>query len=249
MVFVTDVVIQNVGKSFKEVVAVDSVSIDVKQGELYGILGQTGAGKTTLLRMIAGLDKPDRGVILIGGVPREKIRVGSGDVQIVFQDFALWPHMTVSQNLSFPLKQRKLSGKEIMDRVGEVSSKIGLPTHLHSRTPSQLSDGQRQMVAIGRALVVNPKVLLLDEPFSHLDPITKLKIRDELIRMQHSDRLTIIMVTHQLSDAMALADRIAVMLDGRILQVSTPDDLNREQSDPYVSAYIRSYSLLPKRKA
>ena len=243
-----DVVLEGVSKAFKEVVAVDNLTGQVRAGELYTILGHTGSGKTTLLRMIVGLEKPDRGKILIAGVPREKLPVGRGDVQIVFQDFALWPHMTVFQNLSFPLRQRKLRDEEIVRRVESVAGKVALTPSLLRRAPSQLSEGQKQQVAIGRALITNPKLLLLDEPFAHLDPITKLAVREELLGMQASEKTTVMMVTHQLSDALALADRVAVMHTGRLLQVAPPDELMAHPAHEYVEAYIKSYSLLPKRK-
>ncbi|MAH21963.1 MAG: hypothetical protein CMO12_04035 [Thaumarchaeota archaeon] len=247
---------ESVSKSFKDVVSgkkeivhvLQGLSIEVSANEVFAIIGHTGSGKTTLLRILSGLDKPDSGKVFIGGIPRERIRVGTPDVQMVFQDYALWPHMTVYNNLNFPLKQRRLPDREILERVKDMANRVGIPDSLFKRLPDQLSEGQKQMVAIGRSLMTRPKLLLLDEALVHLDPITKLKVRDEILDLQEEFQMTILMVTHQLTDALALADRIGVLYGGRIIQVATPDRLLNEPENDYVRAYIEASRLLPERR-
>jgi ABC-type sugar transport system ATPase subunit len=156
--------------------------------------------------------------------------------------------MTVYNNLNFPLKQRRLPDREILERVKDMANRVGIPDSLFKRLPDQLSEGQKQMVAIGRSLMTRPKLLLLDEALVHLDPITKLKVRDEILDLQEEFQMTILMVTHQLTDALALADRIGVLYGGRIIQVATPDRLLNEPENDYVRAYIEASRLLPERR-
>ena len=243
---VNQVVLDRVTKRFGKVVAVDNLSLEIRHRESLVIVGPSGCGKTTTLRLISGLDVPDNGDIYIGGERVNDLDVSRRGVHMVFPSFALWPHMRVMDekgfsNLSFPLKVRKWMGDRIKDRTLEVTQKVGIEEKLFKRKPDQLSEGQKQKVAIGRAIVVVPRVLLMDEPMSNIDPPSRLKVREEILRVHREVDTTTVYVTHNMADAMSMADRIAVMKDGRMVQVGTPREIYHQPVDGFVSDFVRSY--------
>jgi multiple sugar transport system ATP-binding protein len=240
-----DVKLRGVTKKFGRVVAVNRVTLDISDGEFFAILGPSGCGKTTLLRLIAGLEFPDEGEILIGGRVVNNLHPRDRDVAMVFQNYALYPHMRVFDNIAFPLMVRRrelgLDKEAIRRRVVEVARVLGIEGLL-DRYPRELSGGQQQRVALARALVREPKVWLLDEPLSNLDAKLRVQMRAELKSLQRKFGVTTVYVTHDQGEAMSLADRIAVMNEGRVLQVGTPDDLYLKPLDIFVATFIGSPS-------
>lgn len=245
------VVLAEVTKVFGSVVAVDGLTLQVEDEEFMVLVGPTGCGKTTTLRLISGLERPSRGSIYIDGNLVNDVKPGYRGVQMVFQDYALWPHMKVLDkkgytNMSFPLKIRKWLPQQIQDKMEDVAGKVGIGRELFDRWPKELSAGQKQKVAVGRAMTVSPKVMLMDEPLSNLDPLSRLKVRTEILELHRETRSTTIFVTHNLADAFALADRIAVMKDGALQQVDTPQRLYQNPANSFVADFIRSHELLPR---
>jgi ABC-type sugar transport system ATPase subunit len=227
------------------VTAVDQASLDVEAGEFLVIVGESGCGKTTTLRLIAGLEQPDSGTIFIGGVPVNDVPVGRRSVQMIFQNYALWPHMRVFDdkrysNLSLPLKVRKWSSDKIAEFLRPLAWKIGIEESFFKRKPSELSGGQQQRVAIGRAMVTSPNIMLMDEPLSNIDPPNRLKMRQEILAFHKENKLTTLYVTHNLADGIALADRIAVMHKGRFEQADTAQNLMRSPSTEYVADFFKA---------
>ena len=222
--------------------AVDDVSLEIADAEFMVLVGPSGCGKTTLLRMIAGLEQVSSGRVILGGEdvtdrsPRER------DMAMVFQNYALYPHMTVGDNLGFALKLRKISKAERARRVGDVAAKLGLE-ELLSRKPGELSGGQRQRVAMGRAMVREPKAFLMDEPLSNLDAKLRVSMRGELARLHDRLGVTTIYVTHDQIEAMTLGQRVAVLRDGVLQQVDTPQILFRRPANLFVAAFIGSPSM------
>ena len=222
--------------------AVDDVSLEIADGEFMVLVGPSGCGKTTLLRMIAGLEQVSSGRVILGGEdvtdrsPRER------DMAMVFQNYALYPHMTVGDNLGFALKLRKISKAERARRVGDVAAKLGLE-ELLNRKPGELSGGQRQRVAMGRAMVREPKAFLMDEPLSNLDAKLRVSMRGELARLHDRLGVTTIYVTHDQIEAMTLGQRVAVLRDGVLQQVDTPQILFRRPANLFVAAFIGSPSM------
>jgi len=232
-------------KSFGTVLAVDRAILDVRSGEFLVIVGESGCGKTTALRLISGLETPDSGTIFIGGVPVNDIPVGRRSVQMIFQSYALWPHMKVFDkrgytNLSLPLKVRKWSSEKISEFLRPLAGKLGIEESFFQRKPSELSGGQQQRVALGRAMTTSPSILLMDEPLSNIDPPNRLKMRREILAFHREHRLTTLYVTHNLADGIALADRIAVMRRGRFEQVGTAENLMREPATDYVADFFKA---------
>ena len=235
-------------KSFGSVVAVDRADLEVQDGELLVIVGESGCGKTTTLRLIAGLETPDSGTIYIGGVPVNDVPVGKRGVQMIFQNFALWPHMRVFDerwytNLTLPLKIRKWSKEKIREFIRPMTQRLGIDERFFSRKPPELSGGEQQRVALGRAMTTSPRVMLMDEPLSNIDPPNRLKMRGEILKFHRENRLTTLYVTHNLPDALALADRIAVMRAGRFEQVDTAENLLRRPATDYVADFFRASEL------
>ena len=216
--------IRNVDKYFSVVKAVDSVSLDIRENEFFALLGASGSGKTTLLRMMAGFESLSGGDILLEGASIAAMPPNQRPVNLMFQSYALFPHMTVAQNIAYGLEMEKLPKAEINARVEAILEVIQLG-HLAKRKPEQLSGGQRQRVALARALVKRPKVLLLDEPLGALDKKLRSEMQLELKRLQHEFGITFIMVTHDQEEALVMADRIAIMKDGALLQVGSPKDI------------------------
>jgi len=236
--------IKGVSKVFGgAVVAVDTFSLTVANGELVTLLGPSGSGKSTLLRMIGGFERPSSGQMLIdgediSGLPPEKRPTG-----MVFQSHALWSHMNVFKNLAFGLKLRKLPAGEIRDRVEAVLELVGLAGY-GTRMTNQLSGGQQQRVALARSLVLEPKILLLDEPFASLDQHLRERLREEVRDIQQRLKITTLFVTHGQDEALALSDRIVVMRDGRVEQVAPPAEVYREPATPFVAGFIGTMNLV-----
>lgn len=225
------------GRDGSSITAVDGLDLEVAAGELLALVGPSGCGKTTLLRLIAGLESATRGSVSIAGVEQHGVPAGRRDVAMVFQNLALYPHMTARDNLAFGLKLRKMPTAEIEARVRETARLLGI-TDCLSRQPAALSGGQRQRVAIGRALIRRPKVLLLDEPFANLDAPLRRELRRELQRLQRQLQLTTVLVTHDQAEALALGHRVAVMNAGRLEQVAERAELHARPASAFVSSFL-----------
>ncbi len=235
---------QHVSKSFDSVVAVSDVSFTVEQGGVTALLGPSGCGKTTLLRMIAGFVEPDTGVVLvdgtdISGLPPEKRQIG-----LVFQSYALFPHLTVADNIAFGLQTRRLPRTVVRERVAAALALVRLEG-LGARKPAQLSGGQQQRVALARALVIEPRILLLDEPLSALDRAIRLEMQAELRRIQQEVRITTVFVTHDQEEALTLADQVVVLRNGVLQQQGPPQDLYMQPSNPFVSTFLGAANTVP----
>ncbi|HXU02604.1 MAG TPA: sn-glycerol-3-phosphate ABC transporter ATP-binding protein UgpC, partial [Polyangia bacterium] len=219
--------------------AVDALTCTIADGEFMVLVGPSGCGKTTALRMIAGLEEPTSGAIAIGGKVVNGVSPRDRDIAMVFQNYALYPHKTVLQNLAFGLRQHKVPNAQIVERVREVSSLLTLD-ELLDRKPAQLSGGQRQRVAMGRALARSPRVFLLDEPLSNLDAQLRTQLRTDLKQLHQRFLTTTVYVTHDQVEAMTLGDRIAVMSDGKLLQLGTPQEIYRRPANVFVAGFIGS---------
>jgi multiple sugar transport system ATP-binding protein len=219
--------------------AVDELDLSIDDGEFFALLGPSGCGKTTLLRTVAGLEQSSSGTISLGGRDVTRTEAGKRGVAMVFQDYALFPHMTVAQNIAYPLRVRRASKQAQQDAATSTSSGLGL-SELLARRPAQLSGGQQQRVALARAIAMEAEVLLLDEPLSNLDARLRLEARTFLKRLQRDLGLTTVFVTHDQAEALALADRIAVMAEGRIRQLGTPKDVFQRPADTFVANFIGS---------
>jgi sn-glycerol 3-phosphate transport system ATP-binding protein len=243
---VADVEFRGVTKRFGDVVAVDALSLAIADGEFMVLVGPSGCGKTTALRMVAGLEKPTEGEIVIGDRVVNDDQPGRRDIAMVFQNYALYPHMSVERNIGFGLRQRRMPRAQIDARVKEVSALLELGELLH-RKPAQLSGGQRQRVAMGRALARHPQAFLLDEPLSNLDAKLRTQLRAELKRIHQLVPTTSIYVTHDQVEAMTLGHRIAVMAGGRIQQLGDPQDVYDRPANLFVAGFIGSppMNLLP----
>jgi multiple sugar transport system ATP-binding protein len=230
--------LQNVSKVFPgDIVAVDDVTLEIGDGEFVVLVGPSGCGKSTLLRMIAGLEEVSGGTISIGGQEVTDLAPRNRDIAMVFQSYALYPHMTVRQNIGYGLKVRRAPKEEARRRVAEVAELLGLE-ELLDRRPAHLSGGQRQRVAMGRAIVREPKAFLMDEPLSNLDAKLRVGMRASLAQLHMRLGTTTVYVTHDQTEAMTLGQRVAVLRDGRILQVDTPQRLYHEPQDVFVAAFI-----------
>jgi len=236
------VLIEKITKRFGEFVAVDQVSLAIEAGEIFCLLGGSGCGKTTLLRMLAGFESPTEGRIWIDGVDVTAMPPYERPVNMMFQSYALFPHMTVAQNVAFGLKQDGVSRADISTRVDEMLKLVQLSGY-ESRKPHQLSGGQRQRVALARALIKKPKLLLLDEPLGALDKKLRERTQFELVKLQEQVGVTFVIVTHDQEEAMTLASRIGVMRQGEILQVGSPSDIYEFPASRYVADFIGSVNL------
>ena len=233
----------SVTKRFGEIVALHELSLAIKRGEFMTLLGPSGCGKTTLLNLVAGFFSTDAGEILIDGERVNDVPTFERGIGMMFQNYALFPHMTVANNIAYGLKARHLSKTEIDSRVREVLALVKL-TGLENRKPRQLSGGQQQRVALARALVINPKVLLLDEPFSALDKNLRASMQMELREIQRKLGVTTIFVTHDQSEALSLSDRLAVMSEGHIRQLGTPEEIYRRPRERFVASFVGDANVL-----
>lgn len=229
--------LREVTKKFGDVVAVDRVSLCIRDGEFFSMLGPSGCGKTTTLRMIAGFEQPTEGELLIANQPVAGVPAFERDTNMVFQNYALFPHMTVAQNVAFGLEMRRVDRAEIGQRVAEALDMVRLPG-MGDRQPNQLSGGQQQRVALARALVNRPEVLLLDEPLGALDLKLRKQMQLELKDLQHRVGITFVYVTHDQEEALTMSDRIAVMDRGQVLQVGTPTQIYERPSCRFVADFI-----------
>jgi spermidine/putrescine transport system ATP-binding protein len=239
----TDVRLVDVTKTFDDVTAVDGLTLDIESGSFFAMLGPSGCGKTTTLRMIGGFEEPTEGVVYLGeqdvtGLPSYK-----RDVNTVFQSYALFPHLTIMENVGFGLRRKGFRGKEVTRRVEEMLELVDLPG-VGKRKPRMLSGGQQQRVALARALVNRPRVLLLDEPLGALDLKLRKQMQLELKRIQHDVGITFVHVTHDQEEAMTMADLIAVMHDGKIEQLGTPTDLYEKPRTAFVAGFLGTSNLL-----
>lgn len=234
--------VANLSKRFGDVVALDGTTLEVARGEFVALLGPSGCGKTTLLRLIAGFDRLDRGEIELAGrvvagsawIPPERRRVG-----MVFQDYALFPHLTVAENVAFGVERRRRA-----TRVREVLDQVRLVAH-GARYPHELSGGQQQRVALARALAPEPELVLLDEPWSNIDPLLRASMRDELARVLRASGATVVLVTHEQEEAFSLADRVALMQDGRIVQAGPPEEIYYAPATRWAAEFVGAANLVP----
>ena len=240
------ITIRHLAKNFGDVTAVRDFSLEVRAGEFVSVLGQSGSGKSTVLRMIAGLESPTSGEILIDDRSATNLPPEARDIGMVFQDYALFPNMSVRDNIAFPLRMRGLRRIEIEDRVARIIDLVNLHG-LERRQPAQLSGGQQQRVAVARALVFDPKLLLLDEPLSALDKNLREHMKAELQALHQQVGVTVIYVTHDQSEALALSNRVVVMRDGEIEGVDSPHCLYNLPSSRYIASFIGVANLLDGR--
>jgi iron(III) transport system ATP-binding protein len=235
--------IESVDVSYGSNHVLKNVNLEIAPGEFFAFLGPSGCGKTTLLRLIAGFNRADRGRVLVEGEDISRLPPWKRDVGMVFQSYALWPHMSVRRNVAFGLEERRLPRAEIERRVSEVLDLVGLGP-LAERRPSQLSGGQQQRVAVARTLAIRPKVLLLDEPLSNLDAKLRVQVRRELRDLQQRLKITTIFVTHDQEEANTICDRIAVLNDGVVQQVGTPMALYENPANLFVASFLGTANIL-----
>jgi len=240
---VADIRLVDLTKRFDDVVAVDHLSLEIAQGEFFALLGPSGCGKTTTLRMIGGFEEPTSGRIELGGKDVGSLPPYKRDVNTVFQSYALFPHLTIFENVAFGLRRKKLRGQELQKRVREALELVGLGL-LERRKPRQLSGGQQQRIALARALVNRPRVLLLDEPLGALDLKLRKEMQLELKRIQHEVGITFVHVTHDQEEAMTMADQIVIMDGGRIEQQGTPAELYEQPQTAFVAGFLGVSNLL-----
>ena len=231
------VIIKDAVKKYGDFIALKGVSLDIKEGEFFTLLGPSGCGKTTLLRMIAGFNSIEGGEFYFGDKLINAVPAYKRDIGMVFQNYAIFPHLTVEENVAYGLKARKVPKAEIAPRVKEALELVQIG-HLATRKPSELSGGQQQRVALARAFVIEPSVLLMDEPLSNLDAKLRVQMRTVIKKLQRKLGITTIYVTHDQEEALAISDRIAVMKDGVIMQCGTPTEIYAKPQNPFVAGFI-----------
>ncbi len=234
--------LEKIGKRYGELWAARDVDVNIQSGEFYTLLGPSGCGKTTLLRIIAGFLAPDEGTVWFDDKAVNHVPPWQRDVGMVFQNYALWPHMTVFENVAFGLRERKVPRSEITKRVAEALARVGLSA-TEKRRPSQLSGGQQQRVALARTLVVQPRALLLDEPLSNLDAKLRAEMRIELLKIQRDLGITTVYVTHDQEEALALSTRIAVMDAGKVVQEGSPREIYERPRSRFVAEFVGQSNL------
>ncbi len=237
--------LENISKKFGAVVAVDHVSLDILRGSFTTLLGPSGCGKTTLLRIIAGFYEPEEGEILLDDKRIDQMPAHRRGTAMVFQDYALWPHMTVFDNIAYGLRMNKVPRAEIHQRVEAVMQLVEMPSaEILQRKPTQLSGGQQQRVAVARALIVQPRVLLLDEPLSNLDAKVRQRLRVEIRRLQRRIGITTIYVTHDQEEALSMSDMVVVMNQGRVMQIGKPEEIYHLPANAFVAEFLGVSNVL-----
>ncbi|MDR0756108.1 MAG: ABC transporter ATP-binding protein [Puniceicoccales bacterium] len=239
-----DIRVEGIVKKFGNVIALDGINIYVDAGELFFLLGPSGCGKTTLLRLLAGFYTPDEGKIFFGDKEVSNVPPHKRETGMVFQSYALWPHMTVAQNIAFGLQQKKLPKKEIEEKIEETLISVKMEAFAH-RKPNELSGGQQQRVALARALAVRPKCLLLDEPLSNLDAKLRTEMRTEIRRICKEFQLTTLYVTHDQAEALSIADRIAIFSKGHVEQIGSPLEVYRKPQNQFVAHFVGETNFIP----
>ena len=240
------VILKDVTKIFqqpdtgKDFVAVDHINLEIKDGEMVTLLGPSGCGKTTTLRMISGFEYPTSGNVFIGERDVAKIPPNKRGISMVFQSYALFPHLNIWENIAYGLRVAKLPQDEIVERTVKLMEMVGLPQEFLDRYPNHLSGGQQQRIGVARAFAMDPGIILMDEPFSALDPITRSQLQDELVNLQAKLRKTIVFVTHDMDEAVKIADRICILHSGDILQYDTPENILKNPADGFVSEFVGS---------
>ena len=232
-----NVIIQNAVKRYGDFTALDGVSLDIREGEFFTLLGPSGCGKTTLLRMIAGFNSIEGGDFYFGDKRINDMPAHKRDIGMVFQNYAIFPHLSVEENVAYGLKARSVPRAEIKKRVSDALELVQI-SHLASRKPNELSGGQQQRVALARAFVIEPSVLLMDEPLSNLDAKLRVQMRTVIKKLQRRLGITTIYVTHDQEEALAISDRIAVMKEGKIMQIGTPSEIYAKPGSPFVAGFI-----------
>lgn len=238
--------LEALSKDFGTTRAVDKITLDIRQNEFFALLGPSGCGKSTLLRMLAGFETPTEGRILLEGRDITSLKPERRPLNLMFQSYALFPHMTVARNIAYGLEMERLSRQEIQSRVDEIIAVTDL-VQFADRRPEQLSGGQRQRVALARALVKRPRVLLLDEPLGALDRKLRERMQLELKRLQHDVGITFIIVTHDQEEALVMADRMAILRDGKLLQCGSPEEIYQKPADRFVANFIGTMNFIPGR--
>ena len=238
--------VRNVSLAYGATQVLHDVSVTVEPGEFFALLGPSGSGKSTLLRLIAGFNQAQSGQVLIGGEDLSRVPPWKRDIGMVFQNYALWPHMTVAQNVAFGLEERRLPKEAVRAKVAAALELVGL-THFSGRRPGQLSGGQQQRVALARTIAIEPKVLLLDEPLSNLDAKLRVYMRAELLSLQRKLGITTIFVTHDQEEALSISDRVAVLDHGVIQQIGTPMELYDHPANRFIADFVGTINLLPGR--
>ena len=240
----TSVELRNLRRTFGPVVALDNLNLTLNPGELIALLGPSGCGKTTALRLLAGLDQPDSGEIVVGGKDITSVSASKRNMGMVFQSYSLFPNLTAAQNVAFGLRVRRVGRAERMKRATELLELVGLAEQ-RDRYPHAMSGGQQQRVALARALAIQPDVLLLDEPLSALDAMVRSQLRDEIRRLQIDVGITTLFVTHDQEEAMAIADRVGVMRSGNLEQLDAPPVLYARPATPFVASFVGTNNRIP----
>ncbi|TDM45359.1 ABC transporter ATP-binding protein [Macrococcoides goetzii] len=228
---------KNISMQFKDTIAIDNLNLTIRSGEFVSILGPSGCGKSTTLFMLAGLLQPTRGQIIIDGNDVTHLKVDARNIGMVFQDYALYPHMTVFNNIAFPLKMKRLSKREIKEKVEYAAKLVEIDAYLN-RLPKELSGGQQQRVAIARAIVREPEILLLDEPLSNLDARLRVSMREEIRAIQQRLNITTLFVTHDQEEALSISDKIVMLNEGKMMQYDTPFDMYNHPKHVFVATFI-----------
>ena len=240
---VNQVQVKNVYRNFGDIKAVDGVSIDIKKGEFFSLLGPSGCGKTTLLRLIAGFETPNFGEILIDGKSMKDVEPNLRPTNMVFQNYAIFPHLNVEENVAYGLRKKKLSKNEKLEMINKSLELVGL-SGLNNRSSNALSGGQKQRVALARALILKPKVLLLDEPLSALDKKLREQMQSELRHLQRAVGITFVLVTHDQEEALTMSDKVAVMFDGKVEQIASPRELYEKPISQRVASFIGAMNFI-----
>ena len=236
--------LSNLNKKYSDVEALKQFTLEIQSGELFTLLGPSGCGKTTLLRTIAGFNRQDSGTIKIDGIEIDSLPAYRRDIGMVFQDYAIFPHMSVGDNIAFGLRNRKVSRQKIKSRVADALETVQL-SGLEKRMPNELSGGQQQRVGLARALVIEPKILLMDEPLSNLDAKLRVELREDIRQIQKDLRTTTIYVTHDQEEALVISDRLCIMRSGQMVQAGTPWEIYKKPVDHFVASFVGNMILLP----